>query len=455
MVTAVGQGRRASQAMGTGDNSNTQFGLIGLWVARRAGVPTNAAFRRVQSRFLRSQAPGDSGWSYSGDTSSSSPSMTCAGLLGLAAAKAIAEGGETDSEHPPTDKPRNPDDDDPFLKPPPPGTKPPGDNDDPNTPPPPPADPAVGALREKSIQRALAAIGKLIQTPVSLGGGGGNYGGMDDLYFFWSLERVGVAYGLETIGGVNWYKWGCTAILPGQQENGSWNVRYSPTISTAFAILFLKKANFTADLSRKITGKTKDPGDGELRGGRGVAPTPIKREGTPQNKADPNDPKAAKINAVRKTVEADKIADGLVKANDREWPVRLKSARDSKGPQFTLGLSQAIALLEGKRLYQAREALAERLTRMTSDTLKRMLTDRDAEMRRAACLAVGMKEDKYIIPEVIDCITDPNDLVMHAAKASLKAISGEDHGPSSGASDEDRRKAADDWRFWYATYSRK
>ena len=57
-----------------------------------------------------------------------------------------------------------------------------------------------------------------------------------------------------------------------------------------------------------------------------------------------------------------------------------------------------------------------------TETLKRMLADRDAEIRRAACLAVAMKDDKFIVPDVIECITDPNDFVVRAAKASLKRL---------------------------------
>ena len=35
-------------------------------------------------------------------------------------------------------------------------------------------------------------------------------------YFMWSLERVGVLYGLETFGNRNWYKWGSDVLLASQ-----------------------------------------------------------------------------------------------------------------------------------------------------------------------------------------------------------------------------------------------
>ncbi|MCZ2341739.1 MAG: hypothetical protein LC104_08070 [Bacteroidales bacterium] len=65
------------------DNSNTQFGIIGLWVATRHGLAVDDAFALIETRFLRSQNPTDGGWAYSG-TGASTPAMTCAGLLGLA-----------------------------------------------------------------------------------------------------------------------------------------------------------------------------------------------------------------------------------------------------------------------------------------------------------------------------------------------------------------------------------
>ena len=36
----------------TDDNSNTQFGIIGLWVAARNGVPAKDAFALIEARFF-------------------------------------------------------------------------------------------------------------------------------------------------------------------------------------------------------------------------------------------------------------------------------------------------------------------------------------------------------------------------------------------------------------------
>src|SRR5207249_893913 len=75
-------------------NSNTQFAALGLWVARRHGIPVERAMLRLAGRFRLSQAP-DGSWHYMSATApgrvgSGTPAMTCAGLLGLAVAHGTA-----------------------------------------------------------------------------------------------------------------------------------------------------------------------------------------------------------------------------------------------------------------------------------------------------------------------------------------------------------------------------
>lgn len=453
ILALVARGQRSAGAAGGDDNSNTQFALLGAWVSRRHGIPADGAIYRLQQRFLRSQSPADGGWGYS-LTQGSSPSMTCAGLLALAAGKAMGE-SELVAARPDGEPGKKPEDDDPFFRPPAPGGQPEGEEGDPNLPPPPPPDPISVQLRDKAIERALKSIGALLQQPGNVGGRSNFHGGMDDLYFFWSLERVAVAFDLDSIGGVDWYAWGCGPILEAQKSDGSWEGSYgTPIVGTAFALLFLKKANLTSDLTRKVAGKVNDPGGAELRGGRGSLPIST-RGNVSSPRADEENPAEPGVNRVRQRAAAEAIAEALVNAPDREWNTLLRKHRDAPGPQHTWGIVQALAALEGRRHFEAREALAERLTRMNRDTLRHMLTERDAELRRAACLAVAMKDDRELIPDVIDCILDPNDIVVRAAKASLKAISGEDHGPAVGANDDEKRAAADAWRLWFALDQRR
>src|SRR5207248_1407816 len=85
-----------SVLMTAGDNSNTQFGLLALWAARRHDVPSEVALLMAQQRFQATQNA-DGGWGYQ-IHNQSTPSMTCVGLLGFAMGHGVqpnAEKGKT------------------------------------------------------------------------------------------------------------------------------------------------------------------------------------------------------------------------------------------------------------------------------------------------------------------------------------------------------------------------
>jgi hypothetical protein len=228
---------RAGPTRGPGgdDNSNTQFATLALWVARRYGLPTDAALTRIEVRFRSSQNP-DGGWGYqlpSGgedDRSGSSPSMTCAGLLGLvvvhgAVIEAVRDGN-------PRVKPRD-------------------------------------LARDRALAFALAALSTAVGQPA-----GGNKDVVppraagNSYYFLWSTERVCVALGLEALDRKDWYGWGAEVLLANQEANGSWRGGYADCgADTCFALLFLKRSNLVHDLTGGVKGKLQDPAEAVLRGG--------------------------------------------------------------------------------------------------------------------------------------------------------------------------------------------
>jgi HEAT repeat protein len=121
---------------------------------------------------------------------------------------------------------------------------------------------------------------------------------------------------------------------------------------------------------------------------------------------------------------------------------------------YTEALAYAISKLDGEARDKARQALAERLTRMSSATLKDKLQDEDAEIRRAAALAVGMKEDKTNLPRLIEMLKDPEATVGRAAHAALKSLSSQDFGPTADASKADVDKAIAAWQDWWNKQSK-
>jgi hypothetical protein len=152
--------------------------------------------------------------------------------------------------------------------------------------------------------------------------------------------------------------------------------------------------------------------------------------------------------------EADKLAKNLLSAPDDKWLQLLNELRDKKGALNTRALTLVAWKAEGIRRSEVREALAERLVRMTPATLRLMLKDTDAELRRAACLACAMRDDKQFIPDLIDRIPDASDVVVRAARAGLKSLTGADFGPQNAADQETKVAAAASWRAWYESQKR-
>jgi hypothetical protein len=148
------------------------------------------------------------------------------------------------------------------------------------------------------------------------------------------------------------------------------------------------------------------------------------------------------------TDEPKTVAAELMSATDADWDKTLARIRDTKGDAYTQGLVLAIKQLEGDRAKSARNALAERLTRMTAETLRSMMKDKEVELRRGAVLAMAMKDDKAHLPDLITALLDEEERVVRAARAGLKAVSGEDFGPMPGANLAARTAAAKAWLDW-------
>ena len=432
---------------GPSDNSNTKFATLALWVARRHQIPTETALRLVAERFRRSQNA-DGGWGYlSGGGDAPLPprfgrgpgpgfgrgpgpaplhphlndtlgSMTCSGLLGLAIGRGVSLATEDTSVKGEPGRP--------------------APTDDPNA------------------RAALLLLGQIVGGSLD----GEEIAGVplynqvkgDVYYFLWSLERVAVAYDLTTIGGHDWYQWGSTWLVGKQTPAGGWSGRYGPGgVDTCFALLFLKRANLSRDLTVSLQGQVGDPADETRR--KNARPRPI--EAPPKtgpnagNRATTPTPPAF---GGEKSPEV--LREALVHAGAANQRRLITEYRDHKGPAYTEALGEAIPQLSIELRAQARDALAERLTRMTTATLHGELQSGNAEVRRAAALASAMKEETELIPDLIDRLDDSDKTVRRAAAIGLASLTKKNFGPSEEATPEQRQSAIQKWRTWWSEQKR-
>jgi hypothetical protein len=201
------------------DNSNTQFAILGLWAAKKHDLPLQRTLALIVKRFRKSQDPDEGSWGYLANGRETvkgviHPTMTCAGLLGLAVGLGLAN--EAKAQGIKDNPARNP------------------------------------AAQDEAVQKALKHVARSIGDPQKPW----QKVPLIDLYFVWSVERVAVIYNLPKIGDKDWYGWGAEMLVANQGADGSWhNGRYvhqTPTINTCFALLFLKRANLAKDLTAKL-----------------------------------------------------------------------------------------------------------------------------------------------------------------------------------------------------------
>jgi hypothetical protein len=214
---------------GFGDNSNTQFAVLGIWAAGRAGMDVRDTMAALDGRFRRTQSK-QGGWSYNA-RAADTDAMSCAGLMALILAKGHKTlEAQMVNRLPDQEQPEGP------------GGRPKMDSDE-------------------QIDAGIRRV-ELFANGISPG---------SSLYFLWSLERVGVALGSARIGRVDWYGRGAAALVDTQHENGSWMGGPShgrgELTSTSFALLFLRRSNLTQDVPQLVTGRTDSSGDAKMRAG--------------------------------------------------------------------------------------------------------------------------------------------------------------------------------------------
>jgi hypothetical protein len=183
------------------DFSNSQFALLGLHEAAKAGakVPSNA-FIRARVAWVNSQNA-DGGWGYLPGMGRSTGSMTTAGIaslyicgnaLAMNRGRARTVEGEIVCCTP--------------------------------------------YVEYRPIARGLKWLAQNFSVERNPGGGSWYY------YYMYGVERVGILSGLRYFGTHDWYREGAAELLDRQRRGGIWS-ETNQVVDTAFALLFLAKGH--------------------------------------------------------------------------------------------------------------------------------------------------------------------------------------------------------------------
>ncbi|HZN68925.1 MAG TPA: VWA domain-containing protein [Tepidisphaeraceae bacterium] len=186
----------------TGDNSTSQYALLGLWSAARSTVPVDPQTWEFALDAYRAHQSEDGGWGYHG-RSNGYGSMTCAGVCSIAIAR--HQLGE------------------------------------------------AAPAEDEAIERGLAWLANNFSVSEHPKGAEAHL-----YYYLYSLERVGRILDTEFIGEHEWYPLGARWLIDQQQDDGNWKGKgdeQKPELATSFSLLFLTRATQSLEVVRKRGGQ--------------------------------------------------------------------------------------------------------------------------------------------------------------------------------------------------------
>jgi hypothetical protein len=220
--------------------------MIGLWTARKYDIPVDRTFTLVNRRFRTSQGAGGT-WDYNfvRTGANGSNAMTCIALLGVAIGHVVAP------------------------------------------------EPNVKPETDTVIVNAFTALSKSIGAPTGDLTKRTTVKAIGGLYFLWAMERIAVLYDVRKLGSKDWYQWGAEILLSNQLGDGSWEEGGFPgenkIVNTCLALMFLRRANLTPDLSKKLV---VDPGTLLAKVDDKIAPKPEPPPPSPKVEEPKEEPKS-------------------------------------------------------------------------------------------------------------------------------------------------------------------
>lgn len=421
-----------------GDTSISQYGMLGLWAAARAGVAIPPKVWDQSARWHIKTQLNDGAFAYQPLNSAPNPmhSMTVAGIGSLCIARLHLTNGqspeiaepEPDPEEPkPKKKDKafgvlervNPADNQPLE-----------DNAKPANA---PAVYRVTSTKKEldgHIGRALGWLTKNFTVDKPVGWG---------TYYLYGLERAAALTGSSKIGNNDWYKLGSDYLIKTQKEDGSWFDPSGHISATNFGVLFLVRA------TEKIVPNAPPPpvarapkvptfGGGVLAGGRGL-PKDLSNVDT---------------------------SGGSIKEKKTDTPLDRLLAELENPKAENVEDAQA-AIVEAVQVGQREELIGKK------DLLLKLVKDKRVEVRRTAYWALGRCKDLRVAPVLIEGLNDADFDVSIEARNSLCVLSRRPRGfglpddvlgklpenatevERDAAYEKWRREDAGRWREWYQT----
>jgi|SRR5579872_2062553 len=234
------------------------------------------------------------------------------------------------------------------------------------------------------------------------------------IYYLYGLERLAALAGFKQLDGHDWYA-EAAAHLIATQKAGVWHDECGNEPSTAFGVLILTKA------TQKMLGAPKVRvekrfGGGLLIGGRGL----------------PED------------LESVQLEQGALKVRKLKGPVdellaELENAQSRKIESAQAALVETIATDDPEALIGQ------------SQRLMRLARDKRSEVRRTVFWALGRTNDLRVVPTLIEGLKDADPDCLVEARNALKFISKKidvDEPPDDPTS-EQLAAAIALWKKWY------
>ena len=207
-----------------GDNSNTQYALLGLLAAAEADFTVDRRVWTEARRYLEGSQKINGAWSYQDRGGPPFASMTCAGIAGLIiSGQRLYEGFETLNEG------------------------------------------RIEHCGEGGTNERLRLGLNWLATHFSVQENSG-YNQQWIFYYLYGLERAGRLSGNRYIGSADWYREGAAELVARQDRaegfwRGSNNPETKPAIATSFALLFLAKGRAPVLINKLVHSQGIQVGD--------------------------------------------------------------------------------------------------------------------------------------------------------------------------------------------------